>query len=53
MTTISAACTWRPTPPSARDTKEVRELAARIAKYQEIEANEYTQALKRLGLESS
>lgn len=35
------------------NTKQVRELAARIAKYQEIEANEYTAALKRLGLENS
>jgi uncharacterized protein (DUF305 family) len=33
-------------------TKQVRELAARIAQYQQVEANEYTQALKRLGLES-
>ncbi len=35
------------------NTEEVRELAARIAQYQEIEANEYTEALKRLGLENS
>ena len=34
-------------------TKQVRELAARIAQYQEVEANEYTEALKRLGLETS
>jgi uncharacterized protein (DUF305 family) len=34
-------------------TKQVRELAARIAQYQEVEANEYTEALKRLGLENS
>ncbi|HTN78554.1 MAG TPA: DUF305 domain-containing protein [Acidimicrobiales bacterium] len=34
-------------------TKQVRELAARIAQYQEIEANEYTAVLKRLGLENS
>ncbi len=35
------------------DTKEVRELAARIAQYQQVEANEYTQAMQRLGLETS
>ena len=35
------------------NTKQVRELAARIAQYQQVEANEYTQALKRLGLENS
>ncbi len=34
-------------------TEKVRELAARIAQYQEIEANEYTEAMKRLGLENS
>ena len=34
-------------------TKKVRALAARIAQYQDIEANEYTEALKRLGLENS
>jgi uncharacterized protein (DUF305 family) len=34
------------------ETAEVRELAARMAQYQQIEANEYTEALKRLGLES-
>ncbi len=33
--------------------KKVRALAARIAQYQEIEANEYTEAMKRLGLENS
>jgi uncharacterized protein (DUF305 family) len=34
------------------ETAEVRELATRMAQYQQIEANEYTEALKRLGLES-
>jgi uncharacterized protein (DUF305 family) len=34
------------------ETEEVRELATRMAQYQQIEANEYTEAMKRLGLES-